>query len=835
MRPDDPTQPPDRPEDRSTEAVEPRSVHDPGSIGPYRLLQPIGEGGMGEVWLAQQQHPVRRHVAIKFIKLGMDSKHVIARFEAERQALALMDHPAVARVFEAGTTSRGAPYFVMEYVRGLPITTYCDQHQLAPRARLELFQRVCEGVQHAHQKAIVHRDLKPSNILVTEHDGRAVPKIIDFGLAKAMAQKLTDRTLHTEYGARIGTPEYMSPEQADPTIEDVDTRTDVYSLGVILYELLVGALPFDAQTLRSAGFEGVRRILQEEEPKRPSLRLTSLGEGAAASARARGVEPLALRRQLEGDLDWITLKALEKDRTRRYDSPNELARDVGRYLADEPVLATPPSTAYRVSKFVRRHRGAVLAGAALTLALVAGVIGTTVGLVRARRAEALAREQAASSDRVSRFLASMLEGIDPRRLGRDLQADLEHRVAEAGSLGAVNFVDVSAGLIDRQIFTPARATIDTSLGGDPALAARLETTLGTSYMRGLQLFDPAVAALRRAVALEAHARRPGAARDWNPTMELIMALKRSGGASAFAEAESLCNAVIAGHGARDADDPLVLEAKMQLGDTYRTQRRGAEAESTLRDVLGRMRRAPGVTREMLGYALNGLALVLRDDEATRAESDSLFLESLAIASTLRGPGDYELLNVRLNRARLLLYMERFGEAEGELRRILADGRETIGVESDLALQARVALGDALKGERRWDEAIAVYRDAERAMRRPGNTSRSLGASILNRSEALVATGRAAESIRELEAFADEQGRAGTEIGAYRVQLCLYRIATLHAARGDRDAGLASLRRLAESGFDAPDDLTQDSALAPLHGPAFDAIVAKVRANAARAG
>ena len=446
-----------------------------------------------------------------------------------------------------------------------------------------------------------------------------------------------------------------------------------------------------------------------------------------------------------------------------------------------------------------------------------------------------AKDRAAIAGGLSRFLADMLAGIDPQRLGKDLKADLERRVAEAGSLDAVNFVDVSSGLIDRQIFSPARATIDTSLGGDPALAARLERTLGTSYMQGLQLFDPAVAALRRAVALEERARRPGAARDWDPTMELVLALKRSGEASALAEAESLCAVVIAGHGARDGDDPIVLEAKMQLGDNYRMQRRGAEAESTLRDVLGRMRRVPGVSREAIGFAANGLALVLRDDEATQAESDSLFLESLAIASTLRAPGDYEVLNVRLNRARLLLYMERFGEAESELRRILADGRETIGVESDLALQARVALGDALKGERRWDEAIAVYRDAERAMRRPGNTSRSLGASILNRSEALVATGRASVAIAELTALAEEQRRAGTEIGMRRFQLCMYRLAKLHASQGSRDAALACLRRLAESGYDDPDELANDPDLSALHGAAFDAIVAKARANAASTG
>lgn len=832
MEPEDPTRDPAGFEDRSTQDPGPRTPHEGPSIGPYRLLQKVGEGGMGEVWVADQTAPVRRTVAIKFIKSGMDSRQVIARFEAERQALAMMEHPAVARVFDAGTTPAGAPYFVMEYVRGMPITVYCDEHRLSPRARLELFQQVCEGVQHAHHKAILHRDLKPSNILVTEHDGRPQPKIIDFGLAKATAHKLTEQTLFTELGVLIGTPEYMSPEQANLTGEDVDTRTDVYALGVILYQLLVGALPFDSQTLRSAGFDGVRRIIREEEPKRPSTRLGTLGERASDSARARGLEPGVLRRQLEGDLDWITLKALEKDRARRYDSPRELARDIGRYLADEPVLAGPPSAAYRARKFVRRHRGAVTAAGLLAAALLAGIVGTTAGLVRARRAEAEARAQSRTSERVSQFLAEILQNIDPQRLGKDLQADLERRTAESGSLDRVNFVDVSSGLIDRQIFAPARAMIDSTLHDQPELAARLDLTLGESYMEGLQLFEPAVEALRKSVAATARARRAGAPVDWTPEMALALALKRMGGRAAFAEAESIYGAVLADARARGTQDgPTALVAATQLGDIYRRIGRGAQAESTLRDVVARMRGAKDLDPIERDFAMNDLALVLREAPATRGESDSLFREAIAGLAERFGPGHYETLNTRLNRARLLLQLDRNAEAESELRRTLEDGRSTIGTESDLATQAQVALGDALKAEGRYEEAIATYRAAERVMRKPGNSSRSLGASILNRSGALHAVGRDAEAIRELTAFADEQRRAGTELGEYRYVLSQQYLASLYAHRGERAAALDCLRRLAEAGYDDPDQLVSDPDLQALRGAEFDAIVASVRRNA----
>src|SRR5580658_5714272 len=354
----------DAPEDNAhllTRTIGPGEAASGTVIGGYHLLQPIGQGGMGEVWLAEQKQPVRRRVALKLIKAGMDTREVVARFESERQALALMNHPAIAKVFDAGSTPQGRPYFVMEYVTGMPITDYCDKHKLTMRQRLELFVLVCEGVQHAHQKAIIHRDLKPSNILIGEVDGKATPKIIDFGVAKATAQRLTVETMFTRAGAILGTPGYMSPEQADSAGVDVDTRTDVYSLGVVLFELLVGARPLDFHGL---AFDEILRRLREQDAPRPSTKLRTLGGQSGATAQDRGADPPTLARQLRGDLDAIALKALEKDRSRRYGTPSELAADIRRYLNHEAVLAVAPSMAYRGRKFARRYRGALAAVAA---------------------------------------------------------------------------------------------------------------------------------------------------------------------------------------------------------------------------------------------------------------------------------------------------------------------------------------------------------------------------------------------------------------------------------------------------------------------------------------
>jgi len=437
-------------------------------IGPYKLLQKIGEGGCGVVYLAEQEKPIRRRVALKIIKLGMDTKSVIARFEAERQALALMDHPNIARVLDAGATETGRPYFVMELVPGVRITEYCDQKQLGTRERLDLFIQVCHAIQHAHQKGIIHRDIKPSNVLVTLHDAVPMPKVIDFGIAKAIEEKLTDKTLLTVYGNFIGTPAYMSPEQAEMSRLDIDTRSDIYSLGVLLYELLTGKTPFEQSELMASGLDEMRRTLREREPHRPSTRLDTLpNTELTMTARRRHSEPPKLRLELQGDLDWIALKALEKDRRRRYETANGLAMDVRRYLDSEPVLARPPSRWYRIQKLVRRNRVFFATVSAVGLALVVG-LGTATWLFfeeRAMRQRAVAAEQQAEHARANEEELRQ-------------QAETRERVTQAAlfiSQGKLDAADkVAAGIVFRQP-TLEGAAVLRALGEWHALNGRWQT------------------------------------------------------------------------------------------------------------------------------------------------------------------------------------------------------------------------------------------------------------------------------------------------------------------------------------------------------------------------
>ena len=359
----------------ATVVLSPIAEHPGTTIGRYKLLEEIAEGGMGVVYMAEQREPVRRKVALKIIKPGMDTREVIARFEAERQALAMMDHLNIAKVFDAGETASGRSYFVMELVRGISLTDYCDQNELTTRERLELFVQVCHAVQHAHQKGIIHRDLKPSNVMVTLYDGVPVPKIIDFGIAKATTGQLTDRSVFTHYGQMIGTPLYMSPEQAEMSGLDVDTRSDIYSLGMMLYELLTGSTPFDPERVQKAGYDEIRRMIREDEPPRPSARISTLGAAATTISTHRKTDPVKLSQLLQRDLDWIVMKALQKDRTRRYQTASDFARDIERYLHDEPVEARPPSLADRAAKWARRHRPLVGSAAGF---LVLSTIGLAI-------------------------------------------------------------------------------------------------------------------------------------------------------------------------------------------------------------------------------------------------------------------------------------------------------------------------------------------------------------------------------------------------------------------------------------------------------------------------
>jgi serine/threonine protein kinase len=422
-------------------------------IGPYKLLEKIGEGGMGTVWMAQQTEPVRRLVAVKLIKAGMDSRQVIARFEAERQALALMDHPNIARVLDAGTTGAGRPYFIMDLVKGLSITRYCDEHHFTPRQRLELFIPVCQAIQHAHQKGIIHRDLKPSNVLVAPYDGKPVVKVIDFGVAKAAGQPLTDRTLVTGFGAVVGTLEYMSPEQAELNNHDIDTRSDIYALGVLLYELLAGSPPFSRMELEKAGMVEMLRVIREQEPSKPSTKL-STAEGFPTLAANRGMEPAKLTALVRGELDWIVMKALEKDRTRRYETANAFAMDVQRYLAGEPVLAAPASQWYRLRKFAGKHHTALATAAAFVMMLVAGAVLSTWLAIRAMQAETAAnvnadqaRLNAEDSDRNAQRARSEANAKDAA-LRAEQQARADESKARERAFDALH--SMTADVIERK-------------------------------------------------------------------------------------------------------------------------------------------------------------------------------------------------------------------------------------------------------------------------------------------------------------------------------------------------------------------------------------------------
>lgn len=570
----------------------------PGTrIGSYKLLQQIGEGGFGVVFMAEQEEPVRRKVALKIIKLGMDTRQVVARFEQERQALAMMDHPNIAHVLDAGATVTGRPYFVMELVKGESITAYCDRNQLSIEERLELFAQVCRAIQHAHQKVVIHRDLKPSNILVGTQDGRPTAKVIDFGIAKATSQKLTDKTLFTEHKQVIGTFQYMSPEQAEGSL-DIDTRTDVYSLGVVLYELLTGTTPFDKATLRDAMYSEIQRMIREVDPPRPSTRVSASNDALASIAARRRIGPGHLGKLVRGELDWIVMKTLEKDRARRYETASGLAMDIQRYLGGEAVVAAPPSAAYRFRKFIRRHRWPVAAASMVGVALALGVVGTSVGMwqaVQARAAEqaraegeAAAKQQAEKRlgqvETANELLASIFSDLKPDQIaesGRPLQAVLADRI------------------------TGAMERLQGDATGDPLTLAKLQTSFGTS-LAGLGQSKKAVELLERALEIRTRALGADAPLTLTSANNLAKALADS---QEYARAEALARDVIRRAGDDVEKCKRKLVAMRALPTLLFRQGKQSEAIAMGRECVEATRAFDGPDAEATGIATSNLGFM----------------------------------------------------------------------------------------------------------------------------------------------------------------------------------------------------------------------------------
>ena len=643
-------------------------------IGPYRLTQMLGTGGMGEVWRAEQSEPLHRTVAIKLIKAGMDTRAVVARFDSERQALALMEHPNIAKVFDAGATVEGRPYFVMEYVHGIPITDYCDKRRLTIRERLELFMQVCEGVQHAHQKAIIHRDLKPSNVLVEEVNGKPVPKIIDFGLAKAMGQQLTEMTLFTEAGAMLGTPDYMSPEQADRN-SNIDTRTDVYSLGVILYELLVGELPIGSRELRAAGLEAMLRKICEQEPPRPSTKLKSLGPSAKDSAERRREEPQSLERHLRGDLDWIAIKALEKDRSRRYGSASDLAADLQRHLRDQPVAAGPPSASYRARKFVRRHRFGVSVAAAAVVLLIA--FGATMA-VQARR---IAKERD-RANRIADFMTQMFTVSDPTEaLGNAITA--------------------------RTILDTASNQIQAGLGKDPEVQSDLMYTMARTYS-SLGIY-PRAESLASA-ALESRRQSLGAD-DRKTVLSMVLVawvLDREGHDD---RAEKLMTEAIAqSRRTLGPEDAVTLDAMERLGVIMQRTSRFSEAEKQVRQVVELAQRRFGPEDLLTLRATVSLADALSYEDRF-AEAEAIYRKALAIEQRTLGPEHPQTLATMRNLANRIQEQGRYVESEDLYRQVLAIQQHVLGPEHPETADTMTAMANSFYYEGNLAEAEKSYRAA----------------------------------------------------------------------------------------------------------------------------
>ncbi|MHC4526467.1 MAG: tetratricopeptide repeat protein, partial [Planctomycetota bacterium] len=652
------------------------------TIGRYKLLELIGEGGFGVVYMAQQEEPIRRRVALKIIKLGMDTKQVIARFEAERQALAMMEHPNIAKVLDAGATDTGRPYFVMELVKGIPITEYCDKNNLDTRQRLELFIEVCRAVQHAHQKGIIHRDIKPTNVMITQRDGTPVPKIIDFGIAKATQARLTEKTLFTEYHQFIGTPEYMSPEQAEMGELDIDTRSDIYSLGVLLYELLTGGTPLDGERLRSSAYDEMLKTIRETEPPKPSTRLNTLGDALSDVARHRHVEPSELCRLLTGDLDWVVMKALEKDRTRRYETANELAQDVERHLRDEPVVAGPPGAVYRLRKFIRRNRALVTSVAVVLVVLMAGIVASTIFAVGQARARAEAERQVKIAQAVADFLEN------------DVLASVEPARAKGPEVTV------------RYILDKASESMGDKFEDEPLVEASIHQTLGSTYM-SIGKFDVGESHLKR--ALEIRREQLGAEHtDTLDSMHDLGSYYTFWARGRLDEAEALL--VQAGEIRRHilgSEHPDTLKSMFSRGWVYHNQDRFDKAEPLLVKALEGQRRVlgqehPDTLKSMFWLGWAYFWVQRRYDKA-----EPLLVKALEGQRRVLGQEHPDTLRSAGALGELYQAQGRDDEAAHLLAEMVEASRRVLGDEHPHTLDFMTDLCFLYRAQGRYDEAMSI--------------------------------------------------------------------------------------------------------------------------------
>jgi non-specific serine/threonine protein kinase/serine/threonine-protein kinase len=731
----------------------------PDNIPGYHLLRPLGSGGMGDVWEAEQREPVQRRVAVKIIRPGADTAQVVARFESERQTLALMNHPGIAQIYDAGVTDSGRPFFAMELVHGAPVTRFCDEARLTIPERLRLFGEICEAVQHAHRKGVIHRDLKPSNVLVTKIEGRPAPKVIDFGIARLVESSATEGTMLTEAGTVIGTPEYMSPEQAGAGPGDVDTRSDVYSLGVLLYELLTGSLPFERRDSTPAALADFFQDVRRTELAWPSKYVSRLGDAADAAASDRKIDRATLTKALRGDLDWITTRTLEKDRDRRYESAGELAADLQRHLRHEPVVASPPGAAYRFRKFVRRHRGLIATSAAVFIALLAGLAGTVTGLVRAREQAERAGTQAAIAEAVNAFLnEDLLAAVAPGSQGRDV------------------------GM--REVLDTAADRLEGRFADQPEVEASLRRTMGRTYL-ALGALDEAASQLERAVTLGETS--PGGLHP--STLEAVHVLGEvrfyqgradeaeellrrafEGRTATLGPAHALTLSALSDLGAvshhrgnldeaercyREAyerartelgeSDPHVLSMLHNLGALMRDLGRLEEAEAYLRSALEGSRREYGDDHPETLATQSQLGSVLREGGQVE-EAEPIYVQVYEARRRVLGDDHPSTLLSANNLAMLHMDLGRLEEAEAIQRTTLATQRRTLGDDHDGTILSMANLSALLTDLGRTDESEALIEEAMERCNRTLGASHPLCAGALRKyGECLTAQGRYPEA------------------------------------------------------------------------------------------